>query len=130
MKTASAKAKGRALQNKVVEWVGFVTGLDCGKDFPIESRPMGQSGPDIKLDKEAREIFPFAVECKSHKSWNMPSFITQAQKNARQVGLDWMLILERKGRGVQPKIDPVVVMDMDVFFNLLREKIIREKGGE
>ena len=44
MKPQSAKAKGRTLQQWICKKISEFTGFPCGKDCPIESRPMGQSG--------------------------------------------------------------------------------------
>ena len=62
---ASRKAKGRRLQQWVAKEISKITGFECGTDCEIESRPMGQNGPDIRLEKKVLEIFPYSIECKS-----------------------------------------------------------------
>jgi len=63
MKTSSCKAKGRRLQQLVAQKISEAIGLPCGKDQPIESRPMSGGGVDIRLDREALKLFPYSVEC-------------------------------------------------------------------
>ena len=117
MKTSSAKAKGRRLQNWVGEKASKLTGLPCGPDCPIEPRQMGQNGVDIRLDREARSAFPWSVECKNQETWSIGSWIDQAQTNTYE-GTDWLLVLSKN------RTQPVVVLDAEVFFSLL-EKVQR-----
>ena len=58
MKTSSAKAKGRKLQ----QWFAnlLVEKLNLDQE-DIESRPMGSQGEDIILGKKSRQIFPYSV---------------------------------------------------------------------
>ena len=113
--TASAKQKGRELQKWVAAKISEVTGLPHGKDTDIESRPMGQSGTDIRLSKEAIRLFNFSVECKRQETWAVPAWIEQAKKNCLP-DTDWLLVLRRSHS------EPVVVMDAGRFFELLRKK--------
>ena len=112
IRVSSAKAKGRRLQQWVCERVSGLTGLPWGADRPIESRPMGQAGSDIRLDREAAELFPFAVECKYQETWSVPAWVKQARKNTPE-GRDWLLFMKRN------RFDPVVVLDAEVFFEIL-----------
>lgn len=79
MKTSSAKAKGRRLQQKVAkrlqEWFGFVA-ADC------RSIPMGAQGCDIWLSSSAQEKFPFAMECKNVEKINIWEAWKQAKTHA------------------------------------------------
>lgn len=112
MKTGSAKDKGKRLQKKVADLISQLTGLEVGPDCPIESRQMGQNGPDIRLDQEARRRFPFTVECKNQENWSVPSGIDQAKANLYK-DTDWLLVLAKN------RFRPVVVLDCEVFFDLL-----------
>lgn len=118
IKTSSAKAKGRNLQNWVCQKISELIKLPWGKDEPIAPREMGQSGTDVRLVGEARTLFPFSVECKNQKTWNMKKFIDQARDNCL-IGTDWLLICKRASRTQSDRINPVVVMDAEAFFNLL-----------
>jgi len=109
-KVSSRKNKGRKLQQWVAQKVSELTGFEYGKDKPIESRPMGQSGPDLRLDSNVLYKFPFSIECKNQENWKMHQWIDQAQKN-RLPNTDWLLVCKRNQK------NPVVIMDAEVFFN-------------
>lgn len=70
MKTKSAKAKGRRLQQKVVTSI-----LEAFREFEIHpdevtSTIMGAKGVDVRLTGKARELFPFAIECANQERIN------------------------------------------------------------
>ena len=120
----SAKAKGRRLQQLVCQKISELTGLAWGPDEPISSRGMGQSGVDVRLDKEALREFPFSVECKAQESWSVPAWIEQAQDNVMP-DTDWLLVAKRSHK------DPVVIMHLDAFFRLLaRSRASRNRVRE
>lgn len=111
--TSARKAKGRDLQKWVCQQISSLTGIDWGKDRYIESRPMGQSGSDVRLFGQALEAFPFSVECKRQEVKTIPfSWIKQAQANQAR-DTDWLLFARRN------REKPVVVMDAKQFFGLL-----------
>jgi len=112
MKPQSAKSKGRALQKWVCAKIAELVGLEWGRDKPIESRPMGQQGVDVRLDSEALERFPFSVECKFHERWAIKEWIEQAKANCKE-GTDWLLVCK------QSRKPPIVVMDAEAFFGIL-----------
>lgn len=120
IKTSSAKAKGRSLQQWVCQKISDLLNIPWGKDELIASREMGQSGVDIRLIGEAQERFPFSVECKYQETWNIPAWVRQAQDNQKE-DTDWLLIV-RKNR-----VKPIIVMDADRFFDLLQERRITPK---
>jgi len=109
MKTSSAKAKGRRLQQWVTEKVSEITGIKSGKDELIQSREMGQSGTDVKLIGKARKMFPFSVECKNQENWSIPAYVKQAKENTL-TGTDWLLFIKKN------RHDTLVVMDAKQFF--------------
>jgi len=112
----SAKAKGRKLQQYACEKISELTGYEWGSsgdDKPIESRPMGQSGTDVRMESQVRKLFPYSVECKFQESWSVPAWIEQAKTNKTE-GTNWLLIMKRSQK------PPVVVMDADSFFTLLK----------
>lgn len=110
---SSAKAKGRNLQQWVCQKISDLLGIEWGKDELIASREMGQAGTDVRLLGEAQERFPFSVECKWQESWSVLAWIKQAQEN-QKAGTDWLLVLKKN------RVKPVVVMDGERFFELLR----------
>lgn len=121
MKTSSAKNKGKRLQKWVAQKIADLICMELGPDCPIESRQMGQNGPDIRLDSEARKRFPFTVECKNTENWGVPAAIDQAKANCYQ-GTDWLLVLSKN------RYKPVVVMDAEAFFRLLQQKIRKPRN--
>lgn len=73
MKTSSAKAKGRRLQQlvrDVLRRIGAKHGL---VDEDIESRGMGQNGTDLIISPAAKKCFNFAIECKNVEKLNVPT---------------------------------------------------------
>lgn len=114
MKTSSCKAKGRRLQQLVAQKISEAIGLPCGKDQPIESRPMGQSGVDIRLDKEAIKLFNYSVECKNAENFSIPAWIKQAQENQIK-GTDWLLVVAKN------RTKPIVILDIDAFFSIIQK---------
>ena len=118
-KISSRKAKGRLLQNLIAKKISELLDIPYGKDKDIQGREMGQSGTDIKLYGKALELFRFSIECKNCEAWSVPAWIKQAQEN-KVDGTNWLLICKRN------REQPVVVMDVDVFFELYK-KILREK---
>ena len=111
---ASRKAKGRRLQQWVAKKISEITGFDCGIDCEIESRPMGQNGPDIRMEKSVLKVFPYSIECKSQESWAVSGWIEQAKTNIYP-NTDWFLVMKKN----QQK--PYVLLEADVFFKLLQK---------
>ncbi len=122
MKPASAKAKGRKLQQWVADHIGRITGLSVGPDEDIESRPMGQAGVDIRLSPAAREAFPFSIECKNQKRFAMVEFLKQARDNQVK-GTDWLLVCKL------PRDRPTVTMDAEEFFAIIEEWMGDKEAG-
>lgn len=108
------KEKAKRCQRYTAQKISELTGLECGKDCPVESRQMGETGPDVRLDQEARRRFPFTVECKNTENWSLPAAIKQAQANCYP-GTDWLVVLMKN------RTKPVAVLDADRFFELLKE---------
>jgi len=120
----SAKAKGRDLQQYVCKKISDLTGFpwgSSGTDAPIESRPMGQKGPDVRMESHVRKLFPYSVECKRQESWSVPAWIEQAKQN-QAAGTDWLLVVKRS------REDPIVIMDSERFFELLHRLQHAERG--
>jgi len=115
MKTASCKAKARKLQQHVCQKIADLLNMKWGKDEMIASREMGQSGVDVRLVGKARELFPYAVECKWQEKINIWAAIKQAKENCDEDLPDWLLFIKRN------REEPYVILDMELFFTLLRE---------
>jgi len=112
--TASAKAKGRNLQQYICQKISDLLNIPWGKDALIASREMGQSGVDVRLIGEALRRFPFSVECKAQETWSVPAWVEQAKGN-QIAGTDWLLVMKKN------HMKPIVAMDADRFFELLEK---------
>ena len=80
MKTSSAKAKGRKLQQWFANLLVEKLSLD---EEDIESRPMGSSGEDVIMGVQTRELFPYSIECKNQEKVNVWSAYEQAESNCK-----------------------------------------------
>ena len=109
MKTSSAKAKGRRLQQKFRELL--IEKLDIHPE-DIESRSMGAGGEDLIMARAAREKFPYSIECKNQESLNIWKAWEQANGNK---GLYEPLVVIKKN-GVRP----LVVLDAENFLDMIR----------
>ena len=80
MKTSSAKAKGRKLQ----QWMRtlLIEKLDIHPE-DIESRSMGAGGEDLIMARAAREKFPLSIECKNQEKVNIWESYKQAEENSK-----------------------------------------------
>ena len=109
MKTSSAKAKGRRLQQKFMQLL--IEKLEIDPE-DIESRSMGAGGEDLIMSKAARSKFPFSIECKNQEKLNIWSAWEQANSNR---GIyEPIVVIKRNGT------TPLVVLDADVFLNYVR----------
>ena len=110
MKTSSAKAKGRRLQ----QWVRtlLIEKLDIHEE-DIESRRMGSGGEDLIMARAAREKFPFSVECKNQETGNVWKAMEQAQANAKHYT---PIVVMKKNNE-----KPLVVIDAEVFIDMIGE---------
>ena len=110
MKTSSAKAKGRRLQQKFMQLL--IEKLEIDPE-DIESRSMGAGGEDLIMSKAARQKFPFSVECKNQERLNVWSAWEQAKGNR---GIYEPLVVIKKNG-----VDPLVVLDAKVFMEYVKE---------
>lgn len=104
----TAKAKGKRLESRVEDDLKDFTGL-C--EDHIRSAIGSENGEDIILSKEARKVFPYAVECKSRKSMSVYRYFFQAQKNAK--GSTPLVILKENHK------EPLAVVTWKHFRELL-----------
>jgi hypothetical protein len=81
MKTRSAKAKGRKLQQEVRDII-----LEAFTELEpddVVSTTMGDSGVDLKLSPAARKKFPYSVECKNQEALSIWKCLEQAEYNTK-----------------------------------------------
>ena len=123
------------LQKDACQLYSAVTGLPWASSrddhADIKPRQSGQAGIDVVLSSRAIELlskigFPSACECKNTKNWDLQQAIIQARANT-QDGQDWLLVMKRRAPLKTERIDPVVVMDLQVFQGLILA-CLREKG--
>jgi hypothetical protein len=107
MKTQSAKAKGRRLQ----QWVRdqLIESLDVHPE-DVESRSMGASGEDLIMARAAREKFPFSIECKNVEKLNVWDAYDQAKVNSGNY--EPIVVMKRNGK------KPLVVIDAEYFISM------------
>jgi hypothetical protein len=128
MLVSSKKNKGRKLQyyiaNKIAELLDIK--FDSKDDTcPIKSRLSGQIGSDIYFtDKTLYEKFFFDCECKNQESPSIKSWIEQAKNNTKE-NRNWLLFWKHKGLK-----KPVVIMDSEIFFLMLKEIRMHLKGWD
>ena len=110
MKTQSAKAKGRRLQ----QWIRdiLVEKLNIHPE-DIESRSMGAGGEDLIMARAARESFPYSVECKNQEKINIWSSLEQAEENS---GKHTPLVIFKRNRS-----KTYAVLEFDKLLVLLNE---------
>ena len=111
---ASAKAKGRSLQQWTCQKISELLNLPWGKDEFIASREASQTGTDIRLIGKAKTSFPYSVECKWQETWSLPAWVEQAKSNQAK-GTDWLLVIKKN------HMHPLIVMDAERFFELLKK---------
>lgn len=114
--TASAKGKGRDLQQWVCRKISDLIGIEFNNqsdDSLIRSREMGQAGVDVILRGEAKQKFPFGIECKNTESINFRSFVEQAKKYDKEGR--WLLIIRTKSLP-----DTTVTMSWETFEKLFK----------
>ncbi len=121
IKTSSAKAKGRRLQQWMCQQISDLLHIPWGQDELIASREMGQSGTDVRLIGKALMEFQYSIECKAQETWSIPAWIEQAKGNQKE-GTDWLLVCKRKNE------NPIIIMDAEEFF-LLQLELQVAKGG-
>ena len=110
MRNSSRKAKATKLQNLVR--------LKILKAFPhlkkrdVDTAKEGQSGPDIVLSRIGAKLCPYNFEVKSqNRMKTIYDFYKQASKKTK---LNPVVIMKMNSR------DPLVVLDLDHFFTLIR----------
>tara|TARA_A100001391_G_scaffold8993_1_gene5738 strand:+ start:5380 stop:5709 length:330 start_codon:yes stop_codon:yes gene_type:complete len=108
MNTRSRKAKGRRLQNQVRETL--IERLDIHPE-DIKTAVMGESGEDIIMARQARERFPFSVECKAHERLNIWEAIKQAEDNS---GDHTPIVIFKRNRS-----KTYVTIELDNFLDLI-----------
>ena len=112
MKTSSAKAKGRRLQ----QWFRdlLIEKLNVHPE-DIESRSIGAGGEDLIMARAARKKFPYSIECKNQEAVNVWKSYEQAKENSGDY--EPIVVLKRNNT------KPLVLVDADYFVRLHNELV-------
>jgi len=110
VKTQSAKAKGRRLQ----QWFRdlLIEKLDVHPE-DIESRSMGAGGEDLIMAQMARQKFPFSIECKNQERLNVWDAYNQAETNSGKY--EPILFIKKNNK------KPLAVLDAEYLIKLHRK---------
>ena len=112
MKTQSAKAKGRRLQQLVVRDL-LATFPHLGPD-DVRSTSMGAGGEDVLLSTAARCAIPYSIEAKNQERVSIWSAIEQAQSNNRSHAHTAVVVFKKNGAS------PHVAVPWAHFLHLIR----------
>ena len=116
MKTQSAKAKGRRLQ----QWFRDLLIENLGvHPEDVESRSMGAGGEDLIMARAAREKFPYSIECKNQEKINVWQSYAQAVENSKDH--EPVVVIKRNNH------KPLVVVDAEYFIGLHEGDISTQK---
>lgn len=112
---AARKQKARLLQQLVRD---KILELDSRlvKDDDVRSTPMGNADVDIQLSTAAKEVFPFAVECKASESVSLWAAFEQAEQHAAKNQLMPLAVMKRN------RTKALAILTLDDFFKLLSQK--------
>lgn len=111
MKTQSAKAKGRRLQQQVRD--AILTKFSILEPDDVKSTSMGAGGEDVQLSPAARKLVPFNIECKARAKIAIYEWFEQA-KGHGQLSPCLIVKADRK--------DPLVVISLPHFLELIGDK--------
>lgn len=111
MKIQSAKAKGRRLQNMIVQDLLDLyphLGID-----DIKSTSMGANGEDVQMSSLARQSIPFSFEAKNQERVSIWACIEQARTNTPQ-GMTPAVVFKKNNN------EAFVALPWKIFLNLLK----------
>tara|TARA_R100001594_G_scaffold55289_1_gene88852 strand:- start:79 stop:444 length:366 start_codon:yes stop_codon:yes gene_type:complete len=112
MKTSSAKAKGRKLQDWVKDRLLNYFWDFCDDEYELEAEittaVMGENGADVKISTAYEGLFPFSIECKNQEKFHgIYKMIDQAKGHKDLPPLVFIKMNRRK---------PLVILEADQFF--------------
>lgn len=109
MKTSSAKAKGRKLQNDIVAYI-LATYLEL-TELDVRSTSMGAGGEDVQMSSKAKQLFPYQVECKNQEKFKGIYDIMDQAKGHGNYEPVAFIKMNRK--------EPLAIITAEHFFNLM-----------
>ena len=119
MRPSSAKAKGRKLQQWVVDKLIAILGFD---PEDLESRPMGSSGEDVIMGVQSRKQFPYSIECKNKAAVNVWKDMEQCQTNCKDY--EPLVIIKRN------RTKPLALVDAEYFIGLHNDRKTDKTSNE
>tara|TARA_B100000787_G_scaffold166099_2_gene150806 strand:- start:952 stop:1440 length:489 start_codon:yes stop_codon:yes gene_type:complete len=108
MKTQSCKAKGRRLQQQIVE--DLYSKFDLGEG-DLRSTPMGSGGEDVQMSARAMQLIPFSFEAKNQERLNIWSALEQSEHNCN--GRRPVVVIKKNNK------KPHAVITWDTFLSLV-----------
>lgn len=118
MRTSSAKAKGRRLQDFIRDTFRYIFKEQLEPD-DIKCAIMGTSGTDIVLSPAAKKLIPFDIESKNQENVSIPAALRQASANAKPGRVP--LVVFKKNHG---KV--YVALEYDAFMKLIYKADIQQ----
>tara|TARA_R110000851_G_scaffold12862_4_gene44300 strand:- start:6104 stop:6478 length:375 start_codon:yes stop_codon:yes gene_type:complete len=108
--TASAKAKGRKLQQLVRDKVLELLAPRGIVADDVKSTGMGQGGEDVQLSPLARKYLPVSIECKKYAKFAVYGPYEQAEKAS---GINEPLLVIQGDRKI-----PLAIVSLDYYLSL------------
>lgn len=112
MRTSSAKAKGRRLQQYIVDKIRELFPSLTERD--VSSTPMGVTGDDVQLSEAAVKKFPFSIEAKNQEKLNIWAALEQSDSDNRDLT---PLVVFKRNRS-----DVYCAMKFDDLLKILKDK--------
>lgn len=119
--TKAGKAKARVLQNAIAENIRDRFRLDLED---VKPAIMGEQGIDIKLSTKARQLFPFAIECKFQEKLDLWQAIEQAAINGEKEKLIPLLAFKRSRSKVY------AVLEFDDLMKIITNNRSTDNDGQ
>jgi len=111
MKQISRRRKGKRLQNLVRAKI--LDTFDILRPTDVSVAKTGENGCDVKLSKIAKRILPYQFECKYQERLStLHRWFNQSRKHGR---LEPILVVKMNDK------KPLLVMDLDHFFEIVKE---------
>ena len=97
MRTSSAKAKGRRLQDFVRDVFRDIFRKELEPD-DITSRQMGGAGTDVVLTPSAKKLIPFDIEAKNQEKFNLNEAMKQAISNCKDNRIPMVVFSKKRSK--------------------------------
>lgn len=109
MKTSSAKAKGRLLQ----QWTAseLLKRFTTLTENDLRSASSSVNGEDVQRSQAARKLIPYQFECKNRQAYKG---VYDAFAQAGAHGTDTPVVIIKMNRK-----SPLAIVDAEVLFNLI-----------